>query len=101
MLNPVRLESFTGKHAFPGIGNGRGKIDLDFPDGMNELDNARVQGNAAVRIGTGGSIFQIAFDDAAQIGQLAADLVVSAGQQVDFDEEVPLGRVNQPIGESG
>ncbi len=52
---------------------------------------------AAVRVGPGGSIFEVALDWAAHGGELAADLVVTPGEEVDFQQVVALGVSYMPI----
>ena len=58
---------------------------------MDEPDGTGVERNAAVRVGTGRSVLEVAFDGAADVGELAADLVMAAGKQLNLDEMITLG----------
>ena len=55
---------------------------------MNEAYVPGVKANAAVRIGTGRPVFEVTFDRAAQMAQLAAYLMVTAGEQLHFQKMV-------------
>ncbi len=58
---------------------------------MEEGDAAGVEGDAAVGVGAGGAILEVALDGAAEARELAADLVVAAGEQFYFEEPVAVG----------
>ena len=49
---------------------------------MDEFGTAGMQADAAVRIRTGKTVFQVAFDRASHLGKLATDLVMTACLQV-------------------
>ncbi len=58
---------------------------------MEEGDAAGVEGNSSVRVGARGAVFEVALDGAAEACELAADLVVAAGEELHFDEPVAVG----------
>ena len=68
---------------------------------MEEGDAAGVEGDAAVGVGARSAIFEIAFDGTADGRELAADLVVTAGQQLDFDQMVTVGVTQNLITQPG
>ena len=47
-----------------------------------------LEADAAVRIGAGRAVFQVALDGAADMGELATDLVMPAGQEPDGEQVV-------------
>ena len=55
----------------------------------------------AVRIGTLGSVFKVSFDGTAHVGELAANLVMTAGVQFDFQQVITLRGLNQGVFETG
>ena len=63
---------------------------------MEEGDAAGVEGDAAVGVGARGAVFEVALDGAADRGKLTADLMMTAGQQLDFDQVVTV-RVTQHL----
>ena len=56
---------------------------------------------AAVRVGAFGSVLEIPFDGAAHVGQLAADLVVPAGVQFHFQQEIAVCGLDEGVFEAG
>ena len=56
-----------------------------------------MQADAAVRIGTSRTIFQVAFDGAADGCELAADLMVAAGEQFNFYKKIIFSRTQQAV----
>lgn len=65
--------------------------------GVREGDAAGVEGDAAVGVGAWGAVFEVAFYRAAEVGELAADLVVAAGKEFDLDEPVAVGPADLPV----
>ena len=57
---------------------------------MDEADGPGVEGDAAVRVGARRSVLEVALDGAADVGQLAADLVVTAGEEFHLDQVIAL-----------
>ncbi len=51
---------------------------------MDEHDISAVQADPSIGVGPWRSIFEITFYDTTHMGELASDLVVSSGEQVDF-----------------
>ncbi len=68
-------------------------MDFFLPHWMDEPYLVCVKAYSAVRIGAWRAVFQVALDAAAEMAELAADLVVASGKQLDFDEMVALGAV--------
>ena len=66
--------------AFPRGGERSGDDKRLLSDGMDEGDLPSVQADAAVGIAAGCAVFEVAFDGAADMGELAANLVVPSGQ---------------------
>ena len=64
---------------------------------MDEADGAGVEGDAAVGIGAGGAILEVALDGTADVGELAADLVVTTGEEFHFHQVVPIGALQECI----
>ena len=58
---------------------------------MDEADFVGVETDAAVRIGSRRTVFEIAFDGASDAGKLAADLVVPSREEPDFQNVIPVG----------
>ena len=52
---------------------------------MDEADGPGVEGDATVRVGAWRSVLEVALDGAADVGQLAADLVVAACEKLHFN----------------
>ena len=57
---------------------------------MREGDAARMQTDAAVRIGSFGAILQVALDGAAHVCQLATDLMMAARTEVDLQQVIAV-----------
>lgn len=57
---------------------------------MHECDAAGMQTDASVWIRARRAILEVAFDRAAEIGQLAADLMVAAGEKFDFHKPISV-----------
>ena len=68
---------------------------------MDEPDFPGVEADAAAGVGTGRSVFEIAFDDAADTGELAADLVVPPCHQFDGKQMITVRVREQCIAEAG
>lgn len=68
--------------------------DVLFRDRMDKLDTVAQQADAAVRIGTRRTILQVALYRAVHIGQLAADLMMAARHEVDFQQCVTVRPVD-------
>ena len=68
-------------------------------DGVVEGDVAGVEADAAVGVRAGGAVFEVAFDGAADGGELAADLMMAAGEELDFDQMVTVGIAEDAIAE--
>ncbi len=68
---------------------------------MEEGDAAGVEGDSAVGVGAGGAVFEVTLDGAAEARELAADLVVTAGEEFDFDEPVAVCFSDLPIVQFG
>ncbi len=75
-------------YAFPSFGDGRGDDKRLLADGMDEGNLPGVQADAAVGIAAGSAVFEVAFDGAADVGELAANLMVPAGQQFHLHQVV-------------
>ena len=60
---------------------------------------AGVQADASVGIGPRRPVFQVSLDRAADVRELAADLVVAAGEQHDLHEAIPFGAADEPVTE--
>ena len=58
---------------------------------MDETDLVRLEADSSIRVGTWGSVFQIALYCATGVAQLAAYLVVPAGEEFDFYKMIPVG----------
>ena len=58
---------------------------------MDKAHESAEQRDAAVRIGTLGTILQVAFDGTPNLGELAPNLVVAASLKVDFEQVVAIG----------
>ena len=84
---PERLPLYS----LPGFWNGGGHIHLGLFDGVDELYPAGKEGDAAVRVGALGAVLEVSLDGAAHVGELAADLVMAAGEELHFHEVVALG----------
>lgn len=57
---------------------------------MREGDAARMQTDAAVRIGAFGPILQVALDGATHVRQLATYLMVAARAEVDLQQVIAV-----------
>lgn len=68
---------------------------------MDELDRAGMQRDAAVAVRARGSVLQIAADRASYLRQLGSYLVVSSGEQLDFEQPVTIALGQQPVVEPG
>ena len=53
-----------------------------------------MQGDAAVLIRTGGTIFQISLDWATDCAKLHANLMMTAGKQLNFQKKISVGDLN-------
>ena len=70
-------------------------------DRMQEGDFPCVQADATARVGPRRAVLEVAFDGAADAGELAADLVVPARQEFYFKEIVSLRGGDQAVAEPG
>ena len=68
---------------------------------MDQGDAVRLEADAAVGIRTRRAVLEVALDRAAHVGELAADLVVPAGQQFHFDEMIAVRVGKVPVAEAG
>ena len=66
---------------------------------MHEDGAVGVKADAAVGVGTGCPILEVAFDRAAHMRELAADLVMPSGEEFDFEQMVAVGILNQTVTE--
>ena len=57
---------------------------------MDETDGTGMEGDAAVGVGPGRTVLEIALDGAADVCELAADLVMPSGHEFHLDEMVAL-----------
>lgn len=64
--------------------NGCSNLYFFFGNGMDKRDSPRMQADTSVGIGSGSTVFEIAFDRASNLGQLNPDLMVSPGLQIYF-----------------
>jgi hypothetical protein len=64
---------------------------------MDELHAAGEQGDTAVGVGTGSTVLQVATNGHTGLGQLTANLVVTAGEQLDFKELVAVATTDDAI----
>ena len=58
---------------------------------------AGMEGDAAVRVRARRTVFEVALDRAAEVGELAADLVVASGEKFHLNEPVAVGLADLPI----
>ena len=66
-----------------------------------ETDFVGLEADASVRIGPWGPVFQIALDAAAQVAELAADLVMAPGEKFDLQQMVSLGAFQIAVAKTG
>ena len=57
---------------------------------MHKSDAVRLKAYSSVRIGTRCPVFEIPLDGASHVGELAAYLVMAAGEQFDLQEMITL-----------
>ena len=68
---------------------------------MHEDGPAGMQADAAVRVGTGCAVFEVALNGAAHVRQLAAYLVVPACEQFHFEQGVAFGALHKAVAQPG
>lgn len=68
---------------------------------MDEFYGAGVEADAAVRIGTGCSVFKVALNAASYVRELAADLVMAACQKFNFHQVVSLRTLKVAVVQAG
>ena len=68
--------------------------------GVKESDAMCLKADASVRIGTWGSIFQVALDAAAHMCQLATYLMVPASEEFHLQQMVAVGVCYMPVTQS-
>ena len=68
---------------------------------MYEDGPVGMQADAAVRVGTWCTVFEVALDGAAHVGQLAAYLVVPACEQLHFEQGVAFGTLHETVAQPG
>ena len=90
ILNPFPLRWYRGCY-----------IHLGLLDGVDELYPAGQERDAPVGIGASGAVFEVSLDGAAHVCELAADLVVPARKELDFQEEIPVGGLDEAVVEAG
>ena len=94
----VRL---TDAADFPGCRRRRDDVHLLLPDRVHKFDLVRVQTYSSVGIGAGCAVFQVAFDASSDPRQLAADLVVTPGEQLNLDQGISVRVFQMRVGQSG
>ena len=87
--------------AFPGGRERGGDFQGFFLYRMEERDVAGVEADAAVGVGAGGAVLEVALDGAAEGGELAADLMMTAGEELDLQKVIPVSVGDVLIAEAG
>ena len=75
--------------------------DVLLRDRMDKLDTVAQQADAAVWIGTRRTILQVALYGTVHIGQLAADLMMAARHEIDFQQCVTVRPVDYLVMQNG
>ena len=88
-------------YPFPGSWNRGSYIHFCLLDGVDELYMPGQQAYAAVGVGAFGPVLEVPFDGAAHVGKLAADLVVPAGVQLHFQQEITVCGLDEGVFEAG
>ena len=83
------------------VGHGGHGTDFLSADGMDEADAAGVEADAAVGIAALHPVFQVALDGAANLGKLAANLMVTPRLETHLNERVAVAAANDTIVEFG
>ena len=76
---------------------GGGDIDDFSAHGVGEGDAVALQADATVGVAALGSVLEVALDGAANGGELAADLMLAAGDEVHFEQMVAVGAGQQSV----
>ena len=84
-------------YSFPVLRNRSGYIHLGLFDGVDELYPAGQQADASVRVGALGAVLEVSLDGTAHVGELAANLVVPSGKELDFQKEIAVGGLDEGI----
>ena len=71
---------------FPRGRGRRNDVHLVLADGVDKFYFPGVKADATVRIGTGSTVFEVAFYHASNPGKLAPDLVLTSRKQPDFHQ---------------
>lgn len=77
---------FGRKHLLPWLGRSDGNRLV--ADRVLKCHTVGMKGDAAIGVGTGGTVFQIAFYRASHVGKLASNLVMPSGVEYDFKQVV-------------
>ena len=80
LINRLKVRTTFTSSSAPSLSKENQQAQEDNADrlfryGMDEFGTAGMQADAAVRIRTGKTVFQVAFDWASHLGKLATDLV--------------------------
>ena len=76
---------------FPGCRDRRLDGDRFFLYRVHELYPARMEAYSSVRIAARSTVLEVALDDHSCARELAAYLVVTAGEELDLEEEIAVG----------
>ena len=68
---------------------------------MDETDVTRVEGNAYVRVGSWCSVLEVSLYDTAHAGELAADLMVTASEELYLNEIITFRGPEIPVAQAG
>lgn len=68
---------------------------------MNETDVPGHQGDASVAVGSRSSVLEISLDAESVSRELASDLMVPAGEQIHFHEEISVSLSYGPVTQLG
>ncbi len=78
-------------YTFPGGRNRGFEGDFRLLHRVDEPDGAGVERDASVGVGAGSAVLEVALDGAADVGELAADLVMTAGEEFHLDQMIAFG----------
>ena len=78
-------------HSLPGAGHFGSNCKGLPADRVDEAYASGVEADSSVRVGTRSSVFEVALDRAAQVAELAAYLVVPAGEQFNLYKMIAVG----------
>ena len=83
------------------IGNRRYHLNKFFRNRMYKTDPTCMQANASIGIGTRKAILQVTTDGTAHLSQLATNLMMASGLQIDFKQTVIVRTPYQAIVQNG